>query len=312
MCCSVLQRVWVSCSECVAVRCSVCVAVYHLVLQCVIGYWSVLQCVIVYWSVSLCVAMCRYVWSMLILEPPPPPGGVSFMGGFQMKSLEKDNPPGNNPNFGEKFGLFWKGSPLPPGWSCENHPKRKLSREKGVPTINVCGNVFFICVIHADYHTRHVQSYSQQIQCKCVHIHEWVMSHKWRSHVAHTRESCHIWDVTSDMRCQITYSKICDTYEWDSFTIFMTWLIHMCDARKFVIHMNETLKYSDYIYDMTHSHVWRDVSGQISWLIRVTFDMGRRITHVNESYHKYEWVMPHTMSHALTSLITHMNASCRK
>ena len=100
MCCSALQ--------CVCCSVSFSVAMCHWVLKCVAMCHCVLKCVFVCCNVPIRV---KHV------DPrtPPPPEGVSFVGGFQMKSLEKEEPPGNNPNFGEKFGLFWKGSPLPPG-----------------------------------------------------------------------------------------------------------------------------------------------------------------------------------------------------
>ena len=92
--------------------------------------------------------------------------------------------------------------------------------------------------------------------------------------------------------CDVTYSRV-----WhDSFTC-VTWRIRMCD--------------------MTHSYVWHDSCMCAIWLIHMcgmthsyvwhdSFMMSH-VTHMNESYHTYEWVM----SHIWISHVTHMNESCR-
>jgi len=127
------------------------------------------------------------------------------------------------------------------------------------------------------------------------HIHEWVMSHTWMSHVTHMNESCHIHERfvhASDLNLNHDSFNI-----WHDSFIYATWLIHVCDmTRSCMWHdsfiyvtllifthskricacllwswptqcLLQYVTWLLHICDMTHSCIWHDSFMYVIWLL---------------------------------------------
>ena len=118
------------------------------------------------------------------------------------------------------------------------------------------------------------------------HTYEWVISHIQMSHVTRTNESCHTYEWVMShiwMRHVTRTNESCPTYEWVMSHSRYTRATLRADLRA-------------HIHEWVMSHVWMSISH--IWM--------RHVTHMNESYHTYDWVMSRSwMSH-----ITRMNESC--
>ena len=113
------------------------------------------------------------------------------------------------------------------------------------------------------------------------------------------------------------YEKIWHTHEWVTVAIrkdkALSSLLHQCH----LIYMSHTYECE---YDIHMAHIWMwhtyDIHMAHIWMTRHRFKWldrwcGSHVTHMNESYHTYEWVMSQAMSHMWMSHVTHMNESWR-
>ena len=116
------------------------------------------------------------------------------------------------------------------------------------------------------------------------HTYEWVMSHVWISHMTRMNESCHTHLATPVMS--------------------HVWMSHVTHMNGDVIHIWLLNAVNQVFFFLSRGYVISHIATRhmnVIWLVRM-----RHVTHMNESCHKYEWVMSHIwMSH-----VTHMNESC--
>jgi len=152
-------------------------------------------------------------------------------------------------------------------------------------------------------------------QCICSHLngsresHEWVMLHIRMSHGTHTHESCHTcgcgtWHIW--MSHVTRKNESCHTYKW---------VMSLCISH--VAHMTKSCG----TYGLVTWHTWmshvpctnesrhtHDQSCRI-WSSHDT-RMNKPCHTTNESYHTYEFVLPHrNQSQHTVVLFTQMNVS---
>ena len=164
----------------------------------------------------------------------------------------------------------------------------------------------YICVTHIIL-TRHathvwighVTRMNESCMNESCHTYEWVVSHKWMSHVTHMNELCytcervmsHIWIG------HVTHAhESCHTYVWVTSRICMSHVTHMNGSRYTCVwvmshiwmgpctHMYE----SRHTYESFMSHMWMS-----------------HVTHMNGSRYTYAWVMSHIITHMNGSRYTH-------
>jgi len=128
----------------------------------------------------------------------------------------------------------------------------------------------------------------------CEWAYEWVMSHMWMSlwmsHVTHMNESCHT--------CEWAYEGVM-SHMWMS----LLWVIDRCNisapALSWVMSRVSKRRYS--AKEPSNVKEPTNRSHPIG-----SFSIMSHVTHMNESCHTCQWVIPHIwMSH-----VTHVNESC--
>jgi len=145
-----------------------------------------------------------------------------------------------------------------------------------------------------------------QIWRKVV-TYEWVLSRTWMSHPtleSPVKKSCQMW------MCPVTHlNESCRTPKWATSYPRTAWRSHVTDEWGVVTHewvMSPVWMSRDALHGRTKEscHVWRRVVTyewvvSLIWMSHVTsaarisnVKYTRGLSHVNESYHLYEWVMP--------------------
>ena len=165
------------------------------------------------------------------------------------------------------------------------------------------------------------------------------MSHIWRSHVTHMKESCHTYEgvmshiwrrhVTRMNESYIWMPHSCVTWPIHTYGMthsYMTWLIHIRGMKAWLIHIwydsfilathewvMPFIWMSHVTYENIMSYMWHD---NYDWFI---YDMTHSyLSHMNESCHSYEWVMSHiekschirdirNMTYSYRTWLIHMN-----
>jgi len=116
----------------------------------------------------------------------------------------------------------------------------------------------------------------------------------------------------NSLMCMPCMCNMTDSYVWHDSFICVTWCVCMCGVtHSYVWHDSFIcVTWLVHAWDMTHWYVWRDSLMCLAWSIHVC-DMTQstvcdltqtcasmhvwmsHVTHMNESYHNYERVMPH-------------------
>jgi len=121
------------------------------------------------------------------------------------------------------------------------------------------------------------------------HTYEWGMSHIWMRHVTRINESCH------------TYAHICGSH---------------------VIHANESCQSCEWVLADRYKWRFKHEIGHVIYICMSHFTCINKssVTHMNKSWHTYEWGMSHIsaschtyewgMSHIWMSDVTNMNEAC--
>jgi len=167
----------------------------------------------------------------------------------------------------------------------------------------------FLCVM--THFVRHRKTMSH------VHTSEWVMPHKWTSHVTHTRKTCHVsQDFRKTWMSHVTHMNESCHVIWMSHDIVRR---ETCFARLFM--HEKSMRHAWRIPWMNLSHIWmthvthththewvvpRKWISQVTRLNESFYVDTFRITWTNLVTHTYEWVM----SRIWVSHVTHMNQSC--
>jgi len=107
-------------------------------------------------------------------------------------------------------------------------------------------------------------------------LYEWVMSHRWVSHVTYINVSCHLHHlhICDTYLLDMHHFHICDMtqlHSWHDLLIPVTWLIHLLEMQH------------SHICDLTHSYVWHDASIYTTWLV-----------HILDMHHSHIWDMTHS------------------
>jgi len=146
----------------------------------------------------------------------------------------------------------------------------------------------------------------------------WDLCVTWLIHLCDTTHSS-VWHDSTFCVTWLIY--LCDMPHsslWHDSFISVTWLNHLCDRTLSYVwhdaHMNKSWHAYEWVMSHTwmsraHQSVWHDSIIFVPWLIHLcdmTFIHVTSLVYMNESWHKYEWVMAHLwMSHG-----TLMNESC--
>jgi len=142
------------------------------------------------------------------------------------------------------------------------------------------------------------------------HTYQWVMSHTWMSHDTHINESCHahqcvmshvaarhVTHMNESCRTCGTHTKVVRIYH-----IYVTYILNIHITH--ICHIHITYTHHTYVWHM-YEHVWRMYEYSYVWHTYKYVTLHEwmpHVTHMNESFLRYWWVMSRTVAHSLLSV----------